>query len=106
MNEAQKRATERWVAVQRREGLNDVQIWLLREFGVWHTGQLEGRNLDEPCQWCKSSAPLLYQVPGITPDGRMNLICYRCAHGKYASQAHEEMEDYAHVRPAGLDERC
>lgn len=77
---------EKLVKLYRDHKVDDREIWLMLEFGVFRYSS------PEVCQWCGNRVQDLYRVPGITPDGRMNDICFSCACGKYGDRIEKEME--------------
>ena len=85
---------EKTIKSQRDCGWNDYKIWLHEKFMTCHFNNLPYT----PCHWCSGSSDnILYLVPGIYPDGRMNWICVACATEKYGEQIEKEMEQYANL---------
>jgi hypothetical protein len=82
---------QKMIRAWREAGWDDCKIWLHRKFCVHYFSG----NRPDPCQWCGDRDDILYLVPGITPDGRMNWICSGCAVGKYGDRIAEEMEEFA-----------
>jgi hypothetical protein len=80
---------KKMIKAWRECGWDDYKIWLHRKFMARH---FTGRP--DPCQWCGGRCDILYLVPGIFSDGRMNWICTDCAIDKYGSQIEDEMEEF------------
>lgn len=89
------KGAEMMVRLWRSHGWTDDKIWLHRKFTSRYFG---GRS--DPCRWCgMPGEPLLYLVPGRTPDGKMNWICQRCAVDRYGHEIDEEMSEFSPIAP-------
>lgn len=87
-------AIEKMIKSQRDCGWDDNKIWLHRKFMAHYFSSYPY----DSCQWCGGRAEnILYLVPGIFSDGKMNWICYLCAVDKYGRQIVEEMEQYINI---------